>query len=166
MIALDTSVLAFAVNRYAPEHPRATRILEELVNGDRPWAIPWPVLHEFLRWVTHPHVVARPLRGRDAAAFAEELLASASVHLLSPGPSHFAALIEALEAARASEGLPPGLEIAALLREHGIREILSADRDLRRYGFLTVIDPFHGSGWQASAPPVKRHRVLGGPRRG
>ena len=30
---------------------------------------------------------------------------------------------------------------AALLREHGIKTIYSADRDLRRFEFLEVLDP-------------------------
>jgi uncharacterized protein len=166
VIALDTSILAYAVNRYAPEHPRAARIVEELANGDQAWALPWPVVHDFMRWVTHAHVVARPLSAGDAAGFVEELLASPSVQLLSPGPAHLAAVLESLDLVRGGEAMPPGLEIAALLREHGVREILSADRDLKRFGFLTVIDPFHGSGWTPAATPARRHRVLGGSRRG
>lgn len=166
MIAIDTSVLAYAVNRYAPEHLRAARIVEDLANGDASWALPWPVVHDFLRWVTHAHVVARPLSGPDAAEFLEEVLASPSVQLLSPGAAHFGAVLETLASVRGGEGTPAALEIAAVLREHGVREILSVDRDLRRFGFLTVIDPFHGVGWSPAAPPARRHRVLGGGRRG
>jgi toxin-antitoxin system PIN domain toxin len=165
MIAVDTSILAYAVNRFAPEHARAVRVVEDLVNGDRAWALPWPVLHEFLRGVTHPHVVARPLGVREASAFVAELLSGPSVHLLSPGPAHLETLIEVLEAYPVPDGMPSGLEIAVLLEEHGVREILSADRDLRRFAFLTVIDPVHGAGWNPTAPPARRHRVLGGTRR-
>ena len=70
MIALDTSVLAYAVNRFAPEHARAAQTVEELANGDQPWALPWTVVHEFLRLVTHPHAAARALRPSDAWAYA------------------------------------------------------------------------------------------------
>ena len=42
MIAVDASVLAYAVNRHAPQHARAASALEALANGDRPWALPWP----------------------------------------------------------------------------------------------------------------------------
>src|SRR5690349_10773369 len=41
MVAIDASVLAYAVNRFAPEHARAAEVLEELANRDQPWAIPW-----------------------------------------------------------------------------------------------------------------------------
>ena len=66
MIAIDTSLLAYAINRYAPEHGRAAAALEALASGDTPWGVPWPVVHEFLGLVTHPHRVARVLRARDA----------------------------------------------------------------------------------------------------
>ena len=69
MIAVDVSVLAWAVNRYAPEHRRAAGVLEDLVNSAKPWALPWPVVHEFMRLVTHPHFVARPLRAGMALAW-------------------------------------------------------------------------------------------------
>jgi hypothetical protein len=162
MIALDATVLAHAVNRFVPGHPRAARLLEELVNGDRAWALPWPAVHEFLRLVSHPHVVARPLGARDALAFADEVLASASVHLLAAGAGHRDALEELLGAIGTSGEVPPGLETAALLREHGIRELLSTDRGMRRYAFLTVIDSVHGPLWSPTSPPARRYRVLGG----
>ena len=69
MIAVDSSILAYASNRFAPQHVRAARVLEGLANGDIPWALPWTVVHEFLHLVTHPHAVARPLRPADAWGF-------------------------------------------------------------------------------------------------
>ena len=160
MVAVDTSVLAYAANRYAPEHLRAARALEELVNGDQPWALPWTVAHEFLGLVTHPHAVVRPLEPREAWAFVERLMTSPSVRMLSPGTGHAAAVAELLEAAGPAGGLTPGLETAAILREHGIRELLSADRGMRRFSFLTVLDPVHGEGWSPEARPLRRYRVL------
>ena len=59
MVAVDASLLAYAVNRFAPEHPRAARVMEALVNGDAPWALPWPAVHAFLELVTHPHAVVQ-----------------------------------------------------------------------------------------------------------
>lgn len=162
MIALDASVLAFAVNRFTPEHPRAARVLEDLVNGDRPWALPWPAVYEFVRLVTHPHAVARPLGSGEASAFVDEVLASPSIHLLSPGAGHLEALRDVLASTRAGGEPPPGLETAVLLKEHGVRELLTADRGMRRFAFLTVIDPVHGPGWNPETRPTRRYRMLGG----
>lgn len=160
MVALDTSLLAYAVNRYAPEHRRAAEVLEDLANGEVPWAIPWPVLHEFLGLVTHPHAVARPLRPEDARAFVEGLLGSPSLRMLAPTDRHAAVLAETLAGLPAEPGAAAGLATAVVLREHGVRELLSADRGMRRFGFLTVRDPVHGEPWVLEAKPARRYRVL------
>jgi hypothetical protein len=164
MRAVDTSVLAYAVNRFAPEHARAAAALEDLANDERPWALPWPAVHEFLERVTHRHAVARALRPADAWGFVEELARSASVRFLGPTERHPGVLAEVLEAVRdGTPGLPAGFEIAVVLREHGVRELLSCDRGMRRYRFLEVRDPVHGELWTPAAPPARRYRTL--PRR-
>jgi uncharacterized protein len=160
MRALDTSLLAYAVNRHAPEHARAARVVEAVADGEAPWALPWSVVHEFLALVTHPHAVARMLAPADAWAFVEALLASHSVHLLGPTEAHAATLAEVLAALPPAAGLPPGLETAVLLREHGVRELLSADRGMRRFAFLEVRDPLHGEPWTPAERPARRYRVL------
>lgn len=162
MLAVDTSLLSYAVNRFAPEHARAVDVVEQLANGDRPWALPWPAAHEFLERVTHPHGVARPLRAVDAWAFLEELSSSTSLRLLGPTPRHATVAGEVLEMLRGEgSGLPSGFAVAVVLREHGVRELLSADRDMRQYRFLDVRDPVHGELWSPAERPARRYRVLG-----
>lgn len=160
MIALDTSVLSFAVNRFAPEHTRAARVVEELTNGDRPWCLPWSVVHEFLELVTHPHTVARALRPSDAWGFVGEVISSPSVRMLAPGERHASAVVEVLGSIVAADGLPPGFETAVLLREHAVRDLLSADRGMRRFPFISVRDPVHGEIWTPDERPARRYRVL------
>ena len=162
MIALDTGILAYAVNRHAPEHPRAVRVVEDLVNGELPWALPWSVVHEFLRFVTHPHVAPRPLRASDAWGFVGQLVAGPSVRTLGPTERHAQVLVEVMGMAPAGP-LPARLETAILLREHGIRELLSTDRSLRRFPFLAVRDPLRGEPWTPESPPLRRYRALKNP---
>jgi hypothetical protein len=57
-------------------------------------------------------------------------------------------------------GLPAGLETAVVLREHGVRDILSADRGMRIFRFLDVRDPVHGELWSPAAPRTRRYRRL------
>jgi len=38
--------------------------------------------------------------------------------------------------------LVPDAHIASLLRQHGIRELYTRDRDFRKFDFLRVYDPF------------------------
>lgn len=163
MIAVDTSILAFAANRFAPEHPRAASVLESLAEGEQPWALPWPAAHEFLDRVTHPHGVVRPLRAADAWAFLEALRQSPSLRLIGPGERHAEAAAEVLAlASDPADTLPPGFALAVVLREHGVRELLTADAGMRRYRFLDVRDPLHDEPWQPGEPPRRRYRTLKG----
>jgi uncharacterized protein len=157
VIAVDRTLLVHAVNRYGPEHARAAQVLEELANGAAPWAIAWPSLHGFLAFVTHPHRVARPLSPEDAWAFVERLRESTSLRLLAPAERH-ASIVEDLIAAQATP--VAGLETAAVLREHGVRELLSTDRGMGRFAFLSVRDPLHGEPWSPTAAPERRYRRL------
>ena len=155
MRAVDADLLALAINRWAPEHARASQVLEDLANGDEPWALPWPVVADFLARVTHPHAVVRPLRAEEACGFVELLLASPAVHPIGPTPRHLVVLREVAEMVPGGDGLPPRLETAALLREHGVREFLSFDAGMRRYPFLAVVDPLG-----ESSAPRRRYRRL------
>lgn len=159
MIAVDASVLAYAVNRYAPEHARAAGVVETLANGDHPWALPWPALHAFLAYVTHPHAVVRPLGPSDAWAFVESLLASGSVQALGPSSRH-ATVVDGILAGLTPASDLAGLATAAVLREHGVRELLTTNRAMRRFNFLTIRDPLHGEPWSPAGPPLRRYRVL------
>ena len=163
MRAVDTGLLALAVNRWAPEHARAAAVLEDLANGDEPWALPWSVAADFLARVTHPHSVARPLRADEACGFLELLLASPAVHPLAPTARHAAALREVAGMVPGEQGLPPGFETAVLLREHGVRELLSPDSGMRRFPFLAVVDPLRG---EAQGSSHRRYRMLRTPASG
>ncbi len=161
MRAVDASVLAFAANRGTPEHARAASVLESLMAGDAPWALPWPAVHEFLSLVTHRLRVVRPLRAEDAWGFIEALAASPSVRFLGPTERHGEVARELIHSLAATGGtLPPGLEIAVVLREHGIRELLSSDAGMRRFTFLDVRDPLHGPAWKPDERPSRRYRTL------
>jgi len=162
VIAVDAGLLVLGVNRWAPEHARAAELLESLANGEREWALPWSAVHEFLAFVTHPHAVARVL-GPDAAwGFIASLAASPCLRFLAPTERHAAACAEvlALRDPAAPGGLDPSFTTAVLLREHGVRELLSTDPGMARWRFLDVRDPLKGEPWSPGAPPARRYRTL------
>lgn len=152
-------MLAWAANRYAPEHPRALRALESVANTDRPWALPWPAVHRFLALVTHPHVVARALGPSEAWGFVAALAESPSVQWLGATARHGAVLAE-LTAALPPGPLPPGFELAAVLREHGVTELLTTDPAMRAFGFLELLDPLHEAPAADVGRTARRYRRL------
>lgn len=162
MIAVDSGLLVLAVNRYAPEHARAAALVESLANGDAPWALPWSAVHEFLGFVTHPHAVARVLGPVDAWGFIASLAESPSLRLLTPTARHAEVCTEvlALREPDAEPTLDASFATAVLLREHGVRELLSTDAAMRRWRFLDVRDPLQGEPWNPEVRPARRYRTL------
>jgi hypothetical protein len=143
VIAVDTNVLVYARREETPHHVAARRILGELAEGEEPWALPWPCVYEYLRVVTHPRVFQPPTDLDAAVEDLVSLLGSPSLTLLGEGPGHVVNLRQAVMGGRAAGNLVHDAHIAALLREHGVEEIWTADRDFARFPGLRVHDPFH-----------------------
>ena len=111
--------------------------------GSRPglgqWAIPWPCLHEFLAIVTHPRIYDPPTPLASALdqidAWLEALV------LLAESDQHWAELKKIVAAGRISGPRIHEARNAALCRQHGVRELWSADRDFSRFAELAVVNP-------------------------
>ena len=73
---VDANILVYAVNTAAPEHQRSVAWLEERLNGDRRVGFPWESLLAFVRIVTNPRGVDRPMSPADAWDTVEAWLAS------------------------------------------------------------------------------------------
>jgi toxin-antitoxin system PIN domain toxin len=143
VIALDTNVLVYAKRSETPHHERARTLLQDLAQGQEPWALPWPCVYEFLRVVTHPRVFATPTDIENALEDLETLFDSPSLILLGEGPAHRGHLRHAVLAGRASGNLAHDAHIAALVLEHGVDELWTSDRHFTRFPGLRVRDPFH-----------------------
>ena len=142
MIAVDTNILVYARRVEAPHHNRALALLTELAQGELPWALPWPCVYEFLRVVTHPRVFDPPTDIDAALEDIGSLLESPSVVLLGEGPTHAAHLRRSVLDGRTAGNLVYDAHIAALCIEHGVRELLTADRDMTRFAALRIKNPF------------------------
>jgi toxin-antitoxin system PIN domain toxin len=142
MIAIDTNILVYARRAETPFHRQAFKLLTDLAEGDHPWALPWPCVYEYLRVVTHPRLFDPPTELEAALEDLESLLDSPSVVLLGEGPAHALAQRQAVLSARATGNLVHDAHVAALLLEHGVRELWTADRDFTRFPGLRVRDPF------------------------
>jgi hypothetical protein len=145
VIGVDTNIVVYASDEFAPEHAVCRRLLLGVPASPdmpaEPLCIPWSVIYEFLRVVTHPRAMRRPWSMAEAWAFVTVLLRSPHITVLGPGPGHAAAAERMLSAPGVRGNLVHDAHIAAVLAEHGVRRIYTRDQDFRRFPGLEVVDP-------------------------
>lgn len=141
MIAVDTNILVYAHREDSPFHSAAFRWVAQLAESAANWAIPWPCLHEFLAIVTHPRIYAPPTPLDRALVQVEAWLESPTLVLLSETATHWPDLRELLTVARVAGAQVHDARVAALCRQHGVRELWSADRDFGRFPGIAVTNP-------------------------
>ena len=141
MIAVDTNILVYAHREDSPFHEAAFLCVAELADGLASWAIPWPCLHEFLAVATHPRIYTPPTPLARALDQVEAWLASPTLVLLAETTEHWPILRALLEAGRVAGPQVHDARVAALCRQHGVRELWSADRDFSRFAGLATINP-------------------------
>ena len=139
---LDANVLLYASDRGSPYRERAIDELERYAGGPEPLYLFWPVVMSYLRISTHPSVFSRPLAFSDAKANVEGLLGRR--HVRSPGEEEgfWRMFAEAASEVPTRGDLVPDTHVVALMRQHGVRTIVTRDRDYRRFDGIKVRDPF------------------------
>jgi toxin-antitoxin system PIN domain toxin len=141
LIAVDTNLLVYAHRADSPFHQIAFRRLAELAEGLANWAIPWPCLHEFIGVVTNTRIYAPPSTLEEAFDQVEAWLASPSLVLIAESTTHWPTLRTVLATSRCTGPQVHDARVAAICRQHGVREIWSADRDFTRFEDVSVVNP-------------------------
>lgn len=142
MLAVDTNVLLYAANADSELHEPCLRRLEGWRRDPSPTFLTWNVCYEFLKNATHSRVFRVPWEAEIAMRFLQALLASPGFTLLTATLRHEAVLAQTLsELPDLRGGVLHDLHTAVLMREHGISQICTNDRDFHRFPFLTVVDP-------------------------
>jgi len=141
VIAVDTNVLVFAHRQDSPWHDKALSSLGSLAEGKEPWAIPWPCVHEFLAIVTHPRIYDPPTPLVAALEQVEAWLEAPGLVLLAEADGYWSNLRVLLTGGRVTGGRVHDARVAALCRQHGVRELWTADRDFGRFPEVHVRNP-------------------------
>jgi len=141
MTAVDTNILVYAHRADSPWHQAADRVIEALAESRSSWAIPWPCLYEFFAIVTHPKIYQPPTPALDALIQIDCWLESPTLVLLGEGEGFFDTLRPLLDQSGVQGGAVHDARIAALCLRHGIRILLSADRDFSRFPELHTENP-------------------------
>jgi toxin-antitoxin system PIN domain toxin len=141
VIALDTNLLIYAYREDSEFHLPAVEQLRPVIEGNSPWALPWPCVHEFVGVVTHERIFkpASPLA--SALDFLDALMDAPQLHLLSESAGYFEKLRELATAARLKGPRIHDARIAALCLHHGVSELWTADRDFSMFPQLKTRNP-------------------------
>lgn len=140
MIVPDANLLVYAYNSDAPHHAAARRWWEELLNGTGPVGLPWAVTCGFVRLMTHPAVLVRPMTTAEAGVSVRAWFERPCVEVLEPGPRHLEILLRLLGEPGVTGALTTDAHLAALAIEHQC-ELHSNDADFSRFPGLRWRNP-------------------------
>lgn len=139
-VTVDANVLVYASNEADPAHERARALVESLAAGPDLVHLFWPTLLGYLRLVTHPAILPRPLSPAQAEENVGALLARP--HVRAHGEAErFWDLYLATSASRARANDVPDAHLVALMRQHGVRVIYTRDAGFRRFAEIEVRNP-------------------------
>jgi len=125
-------------------HDAAYSRVVELAEGRAAWAIPWPCLHEFLAIVTHPRIYAPPTPLSVAIKQVDAWLESPTLSLLAETEEYWPELRSILKPGRVNGPVVHDARVAAICRDHDVRELWTADRDFSRFPSLATRNPLIG----------------------
>ena len=138
---LDANILVYASNTADPVHDRALALVRRLGAGPELVYVFWPTILGYLRIVTHPAILPRPLGAREAMRNVEALLDRP--HVRAPGEADgFWPIYRSAGGDWARGNDVPDAHLAALMRQHGVRRIYTRDRGFRRFDGIDARDPF------------------------
>ena len=139
---VDTNLLLFAANSAVGEHEVSRRFLEGCGRDAGLWFLTEGICYEFLRVATHARVFPSPLSAAEAMAFLDAILGSGRFEVLSAEPDHWPVLRGVLSAhPRCSGNLFFDIRTVALMKEHSVRTIYTADTDFLQFKDIEVINP-------------------------
>src|SRR5438552_18405570 len=93
----------------------------------------WPTLLSYLRIVTHPSIVSRPLAPAEAAANVEARIGLPHVRCLAEEEGFWDVYREVTAPIAGRGNLVPDPHPAALLRQHGAKTRSTQDRYFRKF---------------------------------
>lgn len=143
MLVVDTNVLVDAANSDSPWHGVCLGFMKRQQQSPTAWFSTWPIAYEFLRVATHARALQNPWKASRAWEFlAASLFAAPGFSFLGQTLRHAeVATLVLAEHPELSGNIFNDAHTAILMREHGIKTIVTRDADFRRFNFLETVDP-------------------------
>lgn len=140
MIIPDINLLVYAHNDQSPHHAEAKAWWEKLMNGREPVGLPWISMGGFIRLMTNPRVLERPMTVEQATGHVRAWLDQEPVRILHPGERFADLFLNFLLTLGAAGNLTTDAQFAALAVEYQA-ELHSTDTDFHRFPGLRWRNP-------------------------
>jgi len=140
-VTVDANVLVYASNEAEAVHESARALVERLAAGPGIVYLFWPTIMGYLRIVTHPSVLPRPLAPESALANIGALTRAPHIRTPDEEEGFWDLYLATRNDPDHGNAVPDG-HLAALMRQHGVGTIYTRDRDFRRFDGITAEDPF------------------------
>jgi toxin-antitoxin system PIN domain toxin len=140
---VDVNVLLYALNEDAAHHAPLLAWWTEALNGDVSIGLPWSVVTGFLRIVTNPRVLPRPLQPDDAIQVVDDWLACPNVSLAREKEGHWETLRALVAETGTAGNLTTDAHLAALAMTYDAT-LVSCDNDFGRFKSLRWQNPLAG----------------------
>lgn len=139
---VDANVLLYASDVTSPHHERALSTLQAFAAGPDLLYLFWPVVMAYLRIGTHPSIFDHPLDPEVARRNVAALLDRPHVRSAGEQDGFWGVFEQVVEGDVVRGNLVPDAHLVALMRQHDVSTIWTADRDFRRFGGITALNPF------------------------
>lgn len=143
---VDANILLYASDRSSEHHGESASFLESWSEGPDLVYLFWPTVMSYLRISTHPRIFSDPLPQDVAEMNIASLLAMPRVRTGAEDDGFWRTWRETTKGVVVRGNLVPDAHLVSLMRQHGVTEIWSRDRDLRKFEGIRVKDPFARSG--------------------
>jgi toxin-antitoxin system PIN domain toxin len=140
MIVPDANLLIYAMNADSDQHAPAWEWWESTQRGQERVGLTWQVLLAYIRIMTHPRLMPRPLPLAQAVADVRAWMESPITDVLLPGREHLHVMERLLTDAGLGGELASDAHLAALALENG-GTVYTADADFARFDKVRWVNP-------------------------
>ena len=139
--SVDVNILLYASDSSSDCHRKAEAFLQSIAQGNEVCYLAWPTVMSYLRMATHSRIFASPLSPSEAKGNINQLMSRPHIRSISEGEGFWLVYSQVAGEIPVRGNLVPDAQLAAILKQHGIRTLYTRDRDFLKFPFLRVVDP-------------------------
>ncbi len=144
MYLLDSNILVYAVNKSAPFHTTAFKILEKIISNKIKGCLALQNLSEFFSIITNKKRVEHPISSKEAISEIQKYINTTTLLKISFTPSAMNLFCKLTTKHHIQGQKIYDLQLVATMLDNEIKNIITAnDSDFKKYEEINTINPFN-----------------------